>query len=236
MSLQTSREASRKSTPAIDSDRWPAVAKVPSGPVSAASAVIRRPAFAPRRRPPAAAIGLSRRDSDRCRRPFGADAGDPPARRVGTADRTARADRVRRVLHGRRMVLERPHAGPDGVRQLSGRSGARDAAMAAPDCPGLPPALAKRQPRSVAAQHRRALRLIERPVRRVPRRNHDVLMRAVQRAAGIFVRLGRSAATQNRPAAGYGAASGRAAGCSKSAPAGANCASARPPAEHTSAR
>ncbi len=71
----------------------------------------------------------------------------------------------------------------------------RHAAMAASDRAGLPAALAKRQPRSGAAQHRRALRLVERPVRRVPRRNHDVLMRAVQRAAGVVVRFGRGATT-----------------------------------------
>lgn len=40
MSLQTSQENVRTPSAAIDSGRWPAVAKVPSGPVSAASAVV----------------------------------------------------------------------------------------------------------------------------------------------------------------------------------------------------
>jgi cyclopropane-fatty-acyl-phospholipid synthase len=40
MSLQAIQETIRKPSAAIDSDRWPAVAKVPSGPVAAASAVI----------------------------------------------------------------------------------------------------------------------------------------------------------------------------------------------------
>jgi len=40
MSLQTSQENIRTPSAAIDSGRWPAVAKVPSGPVSAVSAVV----------------------------------------------------------------------------------------------------------------------------------------------------------------------------------------------------
>ncbi len=40
MSLQTSRETIRKPSAAVDSGCWPAIAKVPSGPVSAASAVV----------------------------------------------------------------------------------------------------------------------------------------------------------------------------------------------------
>ena len=40
MSLQTSRKTIRKPLAAVDSGRWPAIAKVPSGPVSAVSAVV----------------------------------------------------------------------------------------------------------------------------------------------------------------------------------------------------
>jgi cyclopropane-fatty-acyl-phospholipid synthase len=40
MSLQTSRETARKPTAAVNSGHWPAVAKVPSGPVAAVSAAV----------------------------------------------------------------------------------------------------------------------------------------------------------------------------------------------------
>ena len=63
---------------------------------------------------------------------------------------------------------------------VGGRPGAPHAAMAATDRPGVSAPLAQRQPGSGAAQHRRALRPVERAVRRVPRRDHDVLERAVR--------------------------------------------------------
>ena len=133
MSLQAIQETIRKPSAAIDSERWPAVAKVPSGPVAAASAVIagrllrRAAARLPLR------LVYPDGDGDRRRRPDVTDPGDPPAGRAGTPDRAARPDRLRRVLHGRRMVVERPHRGVDGAGRIGGRPGAQHAAMAAAD-------------------------------------------------------------------------------------------------------
>ena len=106
-------------------------------------------------------------------------------RSAGPPHRSAWPDRLRRVLHGRRMVVGRPHRGVDGLRHVGGRPGAARTAAAAADRPGVSAALARRQPRSGAAQRRRALRLVQRPVRRVPRRDHDLLVRAVHRVAGV---------------------------------------------------
>ena len=61
------------------------------------------------------------------------------------------------------------------------------------------------QPGTDAAQYRRALRrCVQRSVHRVPRRDHDVLERAVRSPARVLARPGPSAATQDRPTAGCG--------------------------------
>ena len=78
-----------KPSAAIDSKRWPAIAKVPSGPVRAAVGGRRRPAAAPRGRAPAAATGLPRRHGGRCGRPDRADPGRPPTGSAGAPDRAA---------------------------------------------------------------------------------------------------------------------------------------------------
>ena len=57
------------------------------------------------------------------------------------------------------------------------------------------------QPHAGAAQHRRALRPVQRPVRRVPRRDHDVLECAVRHASGNTATPRRRAAPQDRPPA-----------------------------------
>ena len=90
-----------------------------------------------------------------------------------------------------------------------------------------------RQPRSQhnsrragAAQHRRTLRPVQRPVRRIPRRDHDVLQRAVRRHCPPTSRLSPTHSAARSTGSSTPRASGRAAGCSRSVPAGANCASA----------
>lgn len=48
-------------------------------------------------------------------------------------DRAPRLDRLRRVLHGRRMVVEGAHAGVDRAGRVGGRAGTALAALAAAD-------------------------------------------------------------------------------------------------------
>ena len=93
----------------------------------------------------------------------------------------------------------------------------------------------RRNSRAGPAQHRRALRPVQRPVRRVPRRDmtySSALFDSCPAAGRISPTHSGARSTGCSTSAGVGPAPG----CSRSAPAGANCASARPRAEHTSAR
>ena len=69
--------------------------------------------------------------------------------------------------------------------QAAGRTDSPCAATISAARRGSPAAFAAQQPRAGAAQHRRALRPVQRVVRRVPRRDDDVLQRAVRQPAGI---------------------------------------------------
>ena len=69
------------------------------------AAADRRSAVPPRGGPAAVAAGLSRRHRCRRRRPHTADDGDSPSRHARPQARPLRVDRLRRVLHGRRVEL-----------------------------------------------------------------------------------------------------------------------------------
>ena len=89
--------------------------------------------------------------------------------------------------------------------------------------------------RAGPTQHRRALRPLQRIVRRVPRRDDDLFQRAVRDATGNPGTAGRRAAAQDRPAAGHGSRD-RVAVCWRSEPDGVSCASAPLHGARTSAR
>src|ERR1700744_5712376 len=102
------------------------------------------------------------------------------------------------------MVIDRPDAGLDRIRDVNGRPGTQGAATATADRPVVSTALAQCQSRAGAAQHRRPLRLVERALRRIPRRDNDILVRVFQPAAppatGVL-RFACSTTAQDRPAA-----------------------------------
>ena len=146
-------------------------------------------------------------------------------RRVLPAARRRRADRLRRGVHGRRLGRRRPRRGAGAVRGAHVEPGARvDAAPAAVlRAPAARPG-AEHQGRC-PAQHRASLRPVERPLRALPRRVDDVLVRALRprRLPGARPGDARSTSCSTPPAS----ASART--CSRSAPAGAHwrCAAAR---------
>ena len=179
-----------------------------------------------------------------------------------TGDRSAAADRV--------MLVHRPdeffaRLGRDGLigfgeAYLTGAWDADDLAgfltVLAAGCRTLVPEplqrlralVVRRHPRptsssteATASQHRAPLRPVQRPLRAVPRRDAELLLRALRTrparrrrptAAGPRGRPG----PQDRAAARPGAASAPAPGCSRSAPAGASSPSAPPGAARPSAR
>ena len=114
-------DIARLATPPISVDRWPDVARIPSGPLSLVAAPIAGSPVPQCRGAPAAAHGLSRRHGRRRRRPDTADDGDSSPRRAGATDRPLRPDRFRRVLHGRRVELRRPGRCAHRVRAVDGR-------------------------------------------------------------------------------------------------------------------
>ena len=137
--------------------------------------------------------------------------GDGPAPAPGVLPplRCLRPDRVRRVVHGRGLGLRRP----DRAAHRAGRT-RRPAcpALAAADARagGAPPAVRRpADPRRRPAEHRPSLRPVQRPVRPVPRRDHDLLLGPVRgsgrrHAAGRGAPAGRRPAAQDRLAAGPG--------------------------------
>ena len=110
-------------------ERWPDVAQVPAGALSVLTAAIAERLFrrAAARLP--LRLRLPRRNGRRRRRPDAADDGDPPTRGAGPTRRPLRPDRLRRVLHGRRVELRRPRRRAHRVRQLGGRPDSPCAAM-----------------------------------------------------------------------------------------------------------
>ncbi len=210
----------------IDSERWPAVARVPGGPVSAATGAI--------------ADRLFRRAAAR----LPIRVVYPDGTVVGAADPTLPT-----------MVVHRPEAMVRRVGRY-GLIGFGESYMAgdwsSTDIAGLltefgkrlteliPPVLQRfrplavvRQPRSQhnslragAAQHRRTLRPVQRHVRRIPRRDDDVLQRAVRRHCPPTSRLSPTHSAERSTDSSIPRQSGRAVECSRSVPAGANCASA----------
>ena len=182
-----------------DPERWPDVAVAAGSPARAAvaravfgTAVARLPV---RVRLP---DGTSAR-----RRGTGRPGHAPaPAPRVLPPARRLRPDRVRRVLHGGGLGQHRPDRAAHRVRRARRRP--RPALAAAAAQAGRPPPAAGRPAdrRGRAAQHRPPLRPVQRPVRAVPRRDHDLLQRPVPRTGRRPRRLGPrgSAAPQDRPA------------------------------------
>ena len=119
-----------------------------------------------------------------------------PSRAVPLPAGPRRPDRLRRGLHGGRLGQRRAgrRAHPDGARHgVAGPAGVAVAAAlvqrAAPDRGG-------QRPRRRAAQHRPALRPVQRAVRDLPRRDHELLLGAVQRTRRV---AGRGPAPQGRP-------------------------------------
>ena len=98
-------------------------------------------------------------------------------------------------------------------------------------CPST--AFAVQQPRTGPAQHLRALRPVQRAVRGVPRRDDDLLQRPVRHVACHPARSWPTRSSARSTACSTRRGSGRAAGCWRSEPAGANCASAPPRAVRT---
>ena len=123
--------------------------------------------------------------------------------------RRRRTDRPGRVLHGRGLGRRRPHRRHGGLRRPRRDAGARAAAEAARALPAAPAAEGTQHRAEHPLQHLPALRPLQRALRHVPGRDHDLLQRAVpgirRGAAGRRLgRTGRRAAGQDRPAAGQG--------------------------------
>ena len=150
------------------------------------------------------------------------------ARRALPPASAGRTDRVRRVVHGGRVELRRPgRPAQRPSRYLDCRPRSPCAAMASAAGGGAAPAVRCINSLNAGArQHRRALRPVQRPVRRVPRRDDDVLERAVRgMPASRVVRAAGLRSTARSTACSTPRASVPAAGSSRSARAGANCAS-----------
>ena len=234
---ETPRHRDRqKPSPAIDPERWPAIARVPSGPLAAASAVIANRLL--RRIAGRLPLRLAYPDGT----VIGAGDAASPTLTINQPDRLAR--RIGR--HGLIGFGESYMAGEwesDALTEALTMLATDMADLVPRDCSGsdrssLRPSRvrrgrSRRQARQDVAAH---YDLSERSVRGVPRRDHDVLERTVR---GACRRRGRTLPTPSgkrstgcwtRPA------SAPAPSCWKSAPDGESCASARPHAEPKSAR
>ena len=195
-------EIAETASTAIDSDRWPDVARVPRGRVSAviADRLIRRAAARLPLRlayPDGTVVGAA----DPTLPTMVIHRPDEFARRLGRygligfgesymAGEWSCDDLVGLINEFAKSVAELI---PPALQRLRSAGGGAPAALSAP------------KPSAGAPQHRRALRPVQRPVRRVPRRNDDVLERAVRHVARLPGRPARRAATQDRPPAGHGA-------------------------------
>ncbi len=131
--------------------------------------VHRPPVAAPRRRPPATATHLPRRHGHRRGRRDGAGAGDQPTGPARSPDRAPRIDRLRGVLHGRRVGIDRPCRGADRLGGRPERPDTQEAALAQTDRRCLSTTFVNAQPGRNARQCSVALQLVERSVRRVSR-------------------------------------------------------------------
>ena len=100
-------------------------------------------------------------------------------RRLGSR----RAHRVRRGVHGRRLGRRRPRRRAHTVRGADGHARPRVDAAAAPLLRAAPAVVGAQHQGRRARQHPTALRPVERAVRAVPRRDHDVLVRALRSRA-----------------------------------------------------
>ena len=141
------------------------------------------------------------------------------------------------VLHGGRVELRRPRRRAHRVRQVRRPSLIPPALQRLrPARRGAPAAFPAQQPSAGPPQHLRALRPVQRTVRGVPRRDHDLLQRAVRHAARVPGRPAPAPSGARSTACSTPRASGPAAGCWRSARAGANCASAPRRGAHTSGR
>ena len=220
---------------AIDAQVWPGVASPPAGIKAqvagkAADALFR------------AAV---RRLPLRVEYPDGTVLGTGGVRRAGDdhgasgglrgPDRRQRADRAWRVLHGGGLGSIRPRRRPGGLCLLRGHAHPRAAAEAPQPVPaaGAPPGTQHRAEHPL--QHLPPLRPLQRAVRQLPGQHHELLLSALpsigeaswQRWPGtpwLQRSRPRSTGCWTRPAWG------RAPGCWRSAPAGANLPSAPPPA------
>ena len=153
-----------------------------------------RASAVPRRRTTAAgACRARRRRRVGCRRSRQPDHADPPPGGVLPPRRRRQADRVRRVLHGRRLGRPGPRWLPHraGPAHLHPRS--RAAAEAARTRRRPAPRGRARRRGEHPRQHRPALRPVQRHVRHVPRRDDDLQLGAVRRPAadGAFHHLPR---------------------------------------------
>ena len=101
-----------------------------------------------------------------------------PARRLLPPRRERRADRVRRVVHGRRLGRRRPRRRARALRRAPHQAGAGVDAAAAPPLRAAPTVGRGEHARRRAAEHRAPLRPVERPLRALPRRLDDVLVGA----------------------------------------------------------
>ena len=163
--------------------------------------------------PPAAAGGIPRRHGTRhrrCRR-----AGDDRGASGGLRgpDRRQRADRAGGVLHGGGLGGVRPRRRPRGFCLVRGHAHPRSAAETPEPVPAAGAPAGAQHRAEYPRQHLPALRPLQRAVRQLPGRDHELLLRAVPGLGGPAGRggLGRpggSAARQDRQAAGQGRGGG----------------------------
>ncbi len=158
----------------------------------------------------------------------GAGGGDAPVmtlhapdafyRRVGSR----RPDRVRGVVHGRRLGCRRPGRDAQALRRAPHRAGPRMDATTAAFLRSTSAAGRGEHAGGRTPEHRTPLRPVERPVRALPRRVDDVLIG--------MVHAGRHARDRGRPARSTGCSTRwgwrSAPACSSSAPVGARSRSA----------
>ena len=102
-----------------------------------------------------------------------------PSRGVRGPARRRRTDRPGRVLHGRRLGRRRPHRRHGGLRRPRRNAGARAAAETARPLPAAPAAEGTQHRAEHPLEHLPALRPLQRALRHVPGRDHDLLQRAL---------------------------------------------------------
>ena len=200
--MTATQDRSTGTSPRVDPGRWPDIAHVPNSPARAA--IAKRLFRHAVKRLPMRVVEPDGKWS-------GGGTGTDPVFRLVRPDAFYNRlgadgdDRVRRGLHGRRLDDRRSPRGAVGVRREHARHDPAGAAQAAQRRAQRPAEAPRQHDRGRAAEHPPALRPVQRAVRIVPRRDHDLLVGRVRRRAERLTRDARGRpAAQDRPTARLG--------------------------------